>query len=205
MDGFMGEAIPSDPVQEQTKEQTIEQTEAQAEQQAVQDDKQDSPKAAPAKASSKKESTETAATEQMKSKLDAKRRENVGRPKKGEAAKSAKKPQEIRATFIVDPDLVRKVKYISLVEGILLKDVISEALNNYVDAWEEKNKKIRLPKAKWGHVKTEQAVTACSVLLLYHPHIRDSVMNYHLISSLSLSFLTILGCALPARIRTFLP
>ena len=144
MDGFMGEAIPSDPVQEQTKEQT----EAQAEQQAVQDDKQDSPKAAPAKASSKKESTETAATEQMKSKLDAKRRENVGRPKKGEAAKSAKKPQEIRATFIVDPDLVRKVKYISLVEGILLKDVISEALNNYVDAWEEKNKKIRLPKAK---------------------------------------------------------
>lgn len=146
----MGEAIPSDPVQEQTKEQTIEQTEAQAEQQAVQDDKQDSPKAAPAKASSKQAATETetAATEQMKSKLDAKRRENVGRPKKGEAGKSAKKPQEIRATFIVDPDLVRKVKYISLVEGILLKDVISEALNNYVDIWEEKNKKIRLPKAK---------------------------------------------------------
>ena len=84
----------------------------------------------------------------VKSKLEAKRRENVGRPKKGEAGKSAKKPQEIRATFIVDPDLVRKVKYISLVEGILLKDVISEALNNYVDIWEEKNKKIRLPKAK---------------------------------------------------------
>lgn len=66
----------------------------------------------------------------MKSKLEAKRRENVGRPKKGELAKSAKKPQEIRATFIVDPDLLRKVKYISLVEGILLKDVISEALSN---------------------------------------------------------------------------
>ena len=90
----------------------------------------------------------TASTEKMKSKLEAKRRENVGRPKKSEPAKSAKKPQEIRATFIVDPDLLRKVKYISLVEGILLKDVISEALNNYVDAWEEKNKKIRLPKAK---------------------------------------------------------
>mgnify|MGYP003203047698 CR=1 FL=1 len=115
---------------------------------AAQDDKQEIPKAAPAKASSKQETTETAAPEQLKSKLDAKRRENVGRPKKGETAKSVKKPQEIRATFIVDPDLVRKVKYISLVEGILLKDVISEALNNYVDAWEEKNKKIRLPKAK---------------------------------------------------------
>ena len=144
MDGFMGEASQAESVQEQAVVQAAEQVE----QPAVQDDKQESPKAAPAKASSKLEATKTAATEQMKFKLEAKRRENVGRPKKGETAKSAKKPQEIRATFIVDPDLVRKVKYISLVEGILLKDVISEALNNYVDAWEEKNKKIRLPKAK---------------------------------------------------------
>ena len=87
-------------------------------------------------------------TQQMKAKLEAKRKENVGRPKKGEAAKNTKKPQDIRATFIVDPDLLRKVKYISLVEGTLLKDVINEALNNYVDSWEELNKKIRLPKAK---------------------------------------------------------
>ncbi len=148
MDGFMGETNSSDSVQEQPKEQAVEQVAAQAEQPAVQDDKQESPKAAPAKASAKKEATELAATKQMKSKLEAKRRENVGRPKKGETAKSVKKAQETRATFIVDPDLLRKVKYISLVEGILLKDVISEALNNYVDAWEEKNKKIRLPKAK---------------------------------------------------------
>ena len=111
MDGFMGEANQS----EQPKEQAVEQTAVQTEQPAVQDDKQESPKAAPAKASAKKEATETAATEQMKSKLEAKRRENVGRPKKGEPAKSAKKPQEIRATFIVNPDLLRKVKYISLV------------------------------------------------------------------------------------------
>ena len=148
MDGFMGEATSSDSVQEQPKEQVVEQVAAQAEQPAVQDDKQEIPKAAPAKVSSKQEATETAATEQMKSKLEAKRRENVGRPKKGETAKSAKKPQEIRATFIVDPALVRKVKYISLVEGILLKDVIFEALNNYVDAWEENNRKIKLPKKK---------------------------------------------------------
>lgn len=148
MDGFMGEDNQAESVQEQPKEQAVEQTEEQTEQLAVQDDKQENPKAAQAKASSKKETTEMAATEQMKSKLEAKRRENVGRPKKGEPAKNTKKSQEIRATFIVDPDLLRKVKYISLVEGILLKDVISEALNNYVDAWEEKNKKIRLPKAK---------------------------------------------------------
>lgn len=144
MDGFMGEANQSEPVQEQAVVQAAEQVE----QPAVKDDKQESPKAAPAKASSKQEATETAATEQMKSKLEAKRRENVGRPKKGETAKSAKKPQEIRATFIVDPDLLQKVKYISLVEGILLKDVISEALNNYVDKWETDNRKIRLPKRK---------------------------------------------------------
>ena len=148
MDGFMGEANQAELAKEQPKEKAVEQVAEQAEQPAVQDDKQESPKAAPAKASSKKETTETAATEQMKSKLDAKRRENVGRPKKGESAKNAKKPQEIRATFIVDPDLLQKVKYISLVEGILLKDVISEALNNYVDKWETDNRKIRLPKRK---------------------------------------------------------
>ena len=146
MDGFMGEANQAESVQEQPKEQTTEQ----AEQLTVLTDKQESPKAAPAKASSKQAATETetAATEQMKSKLEAKRRENVGRPKKGESAKSAKKPQEIRATFIVDPDLLQKVKYISLVEGALLKEVISEALNNYVDKWETDNRKIRLPKRK---------------------------------------------------------
>lgn len=144
MDGFMGEAIPSDPVQEQAVEQAAEQ----AELPATQTNKQENTKTAPAKASSKKEATEMEATDKMKSKLEAKRRENVGRPKKGESAKSAKKPQEIRATFIVDPDLLQKVKYISLVEGILLKDVISEALNNYVDKWETDNRKIRLPKRK---------------------------------------------------------
>lgn len=144
----MGEAIPSDSVQEQPKEQAVEQAAEQAELPATQTNKLENTKAASAKASSKKETTEMAATEQMKSKLEAKRRENVGRPKKGESAKSAKKPQEIRATFIVDPDLLQKVKYISLVEGILLKDVISEALNNYVDKWETDNRKIRLPKRK---------------------------------------------------------
>lgn len=144
MDGFMGEANQAESVQEQPKEQATEQ----AEQPTALTDKQESPKAVSSKTATKKDANGTEATDKMKSKLEAKRRENVGRPKKGEIAKSTKKPQEIRATFIVNPDLVRKVKYISLVEGILLKDVISEALNNYVDAWEEKNKKIRLPKAK---------------------------------------------------------
>ena len=144
MDGFIGEANPTDQAKESPQEQQVEQTQ----EQAVAKEVQEQQHAVTEEASVQREVPATASTEKMKSKLEAKRRANVGRPKKGEPAKSTKKPQEIRATFIVDPDLLRKVKYISLVEGILLKDVISEALNDYVDAWEEKNKKIRLPKAK---------------------------------------------------------
>ena len=144
MDGFIGEANPTDQAKELPQEQQVEQTQ----EQAVAKEIQEQQHAVTGEASVQREVPATTSTEKIKSKLEAKRRENVGRPKKGEPAKSAKKPQEIRATFIVDPDLLRKVKYISLVEGILLKDVISEALNNYVDVWEEKNKKIRLPKAK---------------------------------------------------------
>ena len=151
MDGFMGEANSSDSVQEQPKEQVAEQSAEQVKEPADQTNEQEKTKTAPAKASSKKETTKTAATEQIKSKLEAKRRENVGRPKKSE---SAKKPQEIRATFIVDPDLLRKVKYISLVEDILMKDVIFEALNNYVDAREAYNRKIKLPPIKMREYTT---------------------------------------------------
>ncbi len=142
MDGFMGEANQAESVQEQPNEQTTEQ----AEQLTVQTDKQESLKAVSSKTATKKDANETETTEKMKSKLEAKRRENVARPKKGEIAKSTKKPQEIRATFIVDPDLLQKVKFICLVEGALLKEVISEALINYVYKWETYNRKIRLTK-----------------------------------------------------------
>ena len=84
-------------------------------------------------------------TEEMKTNLEAVRRRNVGRPRKDEQVSKA---EEVRATFIVSPELLRKVKYISLVDGVLLKDVISEALTNYIEAWETDNGKIRLPKKK---------------------------------------------------------
>ena len=60
----------------------------------------------------------------MKTKPEANRRWKVGRPRKGE---SGSKTTEILTTFIVDPDQIRKVKYISLVESSLMKDVISNA------------------------------------------------------------------------------
>jgi hypothetical protein len=87
----------------------------------------------------------TEVTDEMKENLEARRKRNVGRPRKGE---TVSKSNEVRATFIVDPDLVRKVKYISLVEGNLLKDVINSALQEYINAWESANGKIRLPNKK---------------------------------------------------------
>ena len=84
-------------------------------------------------------------TEEMKENLEAKRRRNVGRPRKGETGKQT---NEVRATYIVNPEIVRKLKYVSLAEGSLLKDVIAEALNAYLDAWESENGRIRLPKIK---------------------------------------------------------
>ena len=144
MDGFMGEANPTDQAKQLPQEQQVELTQ----EQAVAKEVLEQQHAVTEEPSVQREVPATASTEKVKSKLEAKRRENVGRPKKGEPVKSAKKPQEIRATFIVNPDLLRKVKYISLVEGILLKDIISEALNNYVDAWEENNRKIKLPRKK---------------------------------------------------------
>lgn len=72
-------------------------------------------------------------------------RAKVGRPKKGT---QPVKTNEVRATFIVDPEVVRKLKYISLVEDQLLKDVVDVALNAYVDQWESNNGKIRLPRKK---------------------------------------------------------
>lgn len=80
-------------------------------------------------------------TDEMKDSLEAKRRQNVGRPRKGE---SGAKTNEVRATFIVDPEVVR----ISLVESNLLKNVISEALSSFIESWESENGKIRLPKVK---------------------------------------------------------
>jgi hypothetical protein len=87
----------------------------------------------------------TEVTDEMKENLEARRKRNVGRPRKGEPGS---KSNEVRATFIVDPDLVRKVKYISLVESNLLKDVINSALQEYINAWESANGKIRLPNKK---------------------------------------------------------
>ncbi len=67
-----------------------------------------------------------------------------GRPRKSDTEKI----EEIRATFIANAEQMRQVKYISLVEGKLLKDVLADAIRFYVSAWESENGKIKLPKSK---------------------------------------------------------
>ena len=76
----------------------------------------------------------------------------VGRPKTQfkEITKSSQegtKPNETRATFIVNEDLLEKLKGIAYWDRILIKDVINTALQDHVDKYIKKNKVINpIPK-----------------------------------------------------------
>lgn len=64
----------------------------------------------------------------------------VGRPRRPDDS------ADIRATFIVNAVLLRKLKYIALVECKPIKDAIFEAMELYVTNWEkERDIKIDLP------------------------------------------------------------
>lgn len=80
--------------------------------------------------------------------LNKERTKNVGRPRKRPSMEDGTKQGETRATFIVNKELLRKVKYISVMETTLLKDIIGEAISAYVEQWENENGTINLPKAK---------------------------------------------------------
>lgn len=73
----------------------------------------------------------------------------TGKERQEPAASNAKScPEETRATLIINSEILRKVKYISLVEDMLLKNVIGNALDEYVSRWEAQNGNITLPKKK---------------------------------------------------------
>lgn len=83
-------------------------------------------------------------TQTMKDALTKKRRANEGRRREG-------LPPEAplyRTTFEIDLTLLRKVKYIAFVDTLLLRDIFSDALKSYVQRWEAKNCKIKLPPVK---------------------------------------------------------
>ena len=81
---------------------------------------------------------------EMEAQLNELRRGKPGRPKGRESGNP--NPRENRATFIIDRDLTRKLKYIALMETRLYKDVVSEALRSFVEGWESENGTINLPK-----------------------------------------------------------
>lgn len=63
-----------------------------------------------------------------------------GRPKKSDNV------GKNRATFILPTDTHKKLKYISLMEGINQQDIVAEALDVYIEKWEKENGKIKMPK-----------------------------------------------------------
>lgn len=83
---------------------------------------------------------------EMTERLNEYRKANTGRPKGRRNGNP--KPRGDRATFIVDKSVTRKLKYISLMETKLYKDVVAEALQEYINKWESVNGEINIPKAE---------------------------------------------------------
>jgi hypothetical protein len=72
----------------------------------------------------------------------------LGRPRTQtkEITKSSQdgtKENETRATFIVNEDLLEKLKNIAYWERKLIKDTINEAIKDYVDKYEKSNGEIK--------------------------------------------------------------
>lgn len=80
--------------------------------------------------------------------LGDQKKETRGRPKTStrEVTKSSQegtKEKETRATFIVNEDLLEKVKAVAYWERKLIKEVIDTALQEFVDKYEKKNGDIK--------------------------------------------------------------
>lgn len=53
-------------------------------------------------------------------------------------------PSEVRATFIVSPVLVRKLKLIGTLENRKHKDIVGTALAEYIEKWEKNHPSVNL-------------------------------------------------------------
>ena len=87
-------------------------------------------------------------SDELREALNRERTKDTGRPKNGERTSMERgaKQGETRATFIVNKTNLQKVKYISLIDTRQIKDVVGEALSDYIAKWEEENGTITLPK-----------------------------------------------------------
>jgi hypothetical protein len=84
--------------------------------------------------------------------LNKKRTERVGRPPKGKVSRNSLevgcKSGETRATFILKKDVVKKLKYIALIDTRTIKDIMEEIVGGYVSEWEKKNGEIHFKKGE---------------------------------------------------------
>jgi hypothetical protein len=72
----------------------------------------------------------------------------AGRPKTStrEIIKSSQegtREGETRATFIVKEELLEKLKAVAYWERVMIKDIVNNALQEYVDAYRKKHKEIK--------------------------------------------------------------
>lgn len=85
-------------------------------------------------------------TPDLEDKLNEERRRHVGRRAKNDHTPKIDRSGEVRATFIVNRDDVRKIKYVALMEGKLMKDIVAEMIHDYLDKWSaEHGRDIVLP------------------------------------------------------------
>lgn len=69
--------------------------------------------------------------------------------KNSKSSKEGTKDNETRATFIVKEDSLEKLKALAYWERKLIKDVVDEALRDYLDKYEKKNGEIKpIPEGK---------------------------------------------------------
>lgn len=97
---------------------------------------------------STKQLEEAGLSEELVEALQKKRLEGAGRPsRRGASPRSSVedlcKIGETRATFIVRKETLKKVKYVSLMDTKKIKDVIEEALTDYLSKWEAENGTIK--------------------------------------------------------------
>ncbi len=69
----------------------------------------------------------------------------VGRPRRDSDPGAE---TEVRASFIVNEMQLKKLKYISLMESKMQKEVLFDALKDYIDTWEDLNGEINIPRKK---------------------------------------------------------
>jgi len=84
---------------------------------------------------------------------ESKKRSKAGRPKTStkEITKSSQegtKENETRATFIVNEDLLEKLKAIAYWDRVMIKDVVNTALQDTVEKYEKKKGKLKAIPAK---------------------------------------------------------